>query len=59
VVLNNWHQHRCRPDRSHGRNGREHGGISVVRVMPWKDVRIGESYRNIERKPFLRARKKI
>jgi hypothetical protein len=49
VVLNNRYQHRCRPDRSYRRNGCEHGGISVGRVMLWKDVRISESYRNIER----------
>src|SRR5207248_206076 len=56
AVLNNWYQHRRRPDGPYRRNGCEHGGVSVVRVMPWRNVRIGESYRNIERKPFLRTR---
>jgi hypothetical protein len=58
-VLNNRYQHCCWLDRSHRCNGGEDGGISIMRIRPWKDVRISESYRNIERKSFLRARKKF
>ena len=59
VAFDDRHQHRGQSDRPHRSNGGDHRGIGVVLVVPRDDVRIGEPRRHIERKPFLRTRKKF
>jgi hypothetical protein len=59
VAFDDRHQDRGRPDRPHCSDGADHHGIGIVLIMPRDDVRIGEPYRYIGRKPLLPAGKQF
>ena len=53
VAFDDRHQDCGRPDRPHCSDGADHRGIGIVLVVPRDNVRVGEPYRYIERKPLL------